>query len=245
MLPGALPGHLVAASPGCRPAAITWTCVVAASARTMRAPKWPKPPNTTTRYVIACSPLVSVHSIGERTVICACAVVRSARGGSPLTRVARPLLSASRNTFNTCCVASRDAPACLLANAACCCARACCCCANACNASGVASGCAGVEAVADAVRVHACNRRGLPFAQSLLTCGQPDLSIGQLLAAQMHHRHLMQQGWITHQVLLPIGTKPEHAPSIAAVRWGRTARSQPQWTRDTYRFRAPAAPAWR
>ncbi|QGJ67723.1 hypothetical protein FDU21_14395 [Xanthomonas oryzae pv. oryzae] len=30
----------------------------------------------------------------------------------------------------------------------------------------------------------------------------------------------MQQGWITHQVLLPIGTKPEHAPSIAAVRWG-------------------------
>ncbi len=33
--------------------------------------------------------------------------------------------------------------------------------------------------------------------------------------------------------------------SRAAVRWARTARSEPQWTRGTCRFRAPAAPAWR
>ncbi|KEZ95680.1 hypothetical protein KWM_0109430 [Xanthomonas vasicola pv. musacearum NCPPB 2005] len=43
--------------------------------------EWPKPPNTTTRYVIACSPPASVHSIGERTLICARVVARLAPCG--------------------------------------------------------------------------------------------------------------------------------------------------------------------
>ncbi len=39
------------------------------------------------------------------------------------------------------------------------------------------------------------------------------------------------------------GLRAANNTSRAAVRWARTARSQPQWTPGTCRFRAPAAPA--
>ncbi len=77
--------------------------------------------------------------------------------------------------------------------------------------------CRGLQQARLGMRRQLRGECSLPFAQGLLTCGQPGLSIGQLLAAQIRHSQLMEQGWITHQVLLPIGAKPQHASSIASV----------------------------
>ncbi len=42
-----------------------------------------------------------------------------------------------------------------------------------------------------------------------------------------------------------VGLRAANKTWRAAVRWVRTARSEPEFRRDKYRFRAPAAPAWR
>lgn len=77
--------------------------------------------------------------------------------------------------------------------------------------------CRGLQQARLGMRGQLRGECGLPFAQVLLTCGQPGLSVGQLLAAQIRHSQLMEQGWITHQILRPIGAKPQHASSIASV----------------------------